>query len=41
MFRGANRFELDQIMDVYARARAFMAQNGNPTQWETTIPRGN
>ena len=38
MFRGANRFELDQIMDIYARARAFMAQNGNPTQWGDTYP---
>ena len=38
MFRGANRFELDQIMDVYARARAFMAQNGNPTQWGDDYP---
>lgn len=38
MFRGANRFELDQIMDVYARARAFMAENGNPTQWGDSYP---
>ena len=38
MFRGANRFELDQIMDMYARARAFMAENGNPTQWGDSYP---
>ena len=38
MFRGANRFELDQIMEVYARARALMAQNGNPTQWGDNYP---
>ena len=38
MFRGANRFELDQIMDIYARARAFMAENGNPTQWGDSYP---
>ena len=38
MFRGANRFELDQIMDVYARARAFMAENGDPTQWKDSYP---
>ena len=38
MFRGANRFELDQIMDIYARARALMAQNGNPTQWGDNYP---
>lgn len=38
MFRGANRFELDQIMEVYARARAFMAENGNPTQWGDSYP---
>lgn len=38
MFRGANRFELDQIMEIYARARAFMTQNGNPTQWGDSYP---
>ena len=38
MFRGANRFELDQIMEVYARAQAFMAENGNPTQWGDHYP---
>ena len=38
MFRGANRFELDQIMDIYARARAFMAENGNPIQWGDSYP---
>ena len=38
MFRGANRFELDQIMEIYARARAFMAQNGNPAQWGDSYP---
>ncbi len=38
MFRGANLFELDEIMDIYARARAFMAQNGNPGQWGDSYP---
>lgn len=26
------------INDIYARARAFMAQSGNPTQWGSTNP---
>ena len=25
--------DLDTLMSVYERARAFMAENGNPTQW--------
>lgn len=25
--------ELDAVMALYARARAFMAENGNPSQW--------
>jgi RimJ/RimL family protein N-acetyltransferase len=38
MFRGANRSELDQIMKVYEHARAVMAENGNPTQWQNGYP---
>ena len=38
MFRGANRFELDQIMEIYARARDFMARHGNPSQWGDSYP---
>ena len=30
--------DLDAVMAVYARARAFMAQTGNPTQWGTDYP---
>ena len=28
--------ELDQVMEIYARARAFMARTGNPRQWGPT-----
>ena len=28
--------DLDRIMQIYARARAFMAQTGNPNQWGPT-----
>ena len=28
--------DLDRIMDIYAYARAFMAQHGNPNQWGVT-----
>lgn len=30
--------ELSRIEEIYAYARAFMAQTGNPTQWGTTHP---
>ena len=30
--------QLPQIMTVYANARQFMAQNGNPDQWGTAYP---
>ena len=36
--RLANRDELDIIMPLYEKARAFMRENGNPTQWGTTEP---
>lgn len=38
MFRGANRTELEQILNVYERARALMAASGNPTQWRENYP---
>lgn len=38
MFRGAVRSDLDQIMQIYARARAAMKDTGNPTQWGSTYP---
>lgn len=31
--RNANITELDRIMEIYATARDFMAQTGNPKQW--------
>lgn len=38
MFRGAARSDLDEILKIYERARAFMAQNGNPGQWGSQNP---
>ena len=33
MIRRAKEEELDEIMEIYAGARKFMAKNGNPHQW--------
>lgn len=30
--------DLDVVMEIYARARAFMAEHGNPDQWGKTNP---
>ncbi len=30
--------ELDKVMAIYARARQFMAEHGNPNQWGTIKP---
>lgn len=30
--------DLPAILDIYARARKFMADNGNPTQWGAEYP---
>ena len=30
--------ELEQVMAIYARARQFMAEHGNPNQWGTVKP---
>ena len=30
--------EIDKVMAIYARARRFMAEHDNPTQWGTTKP---
>ena len=30
--------DLDQILEIYAEARRFMAENGNPTQWNNGYP---
>ena len=38
MFRGAVRSDMDQILKIYAHARAAMAASGNPTQWGDHYP---
>ena len=38
MFRGATRSDLEQIMQIYARARQAMKDSGNPTQWGDSFP---
>lgn len=38
MFRGAVRSDLDQILKIYAHARAAMKEAGNPTQWGDNFP---
>lgn len=30
--------DLDTVMKIYARARSFMADTGNPTQWKDSYP---
>lgn len=39
MIRRAREEELPVIMEIYAKARAFMAENGNPGQWADGYPR--
>lgn len=36
--RPAQQADLDEIEKLYAQARAFMARNGNPTQWQNGYP---
>lgn len=36
--RKANIQEIDSIMEVYKRARTFMAEHQNPNQWGTNRP---
>lgn len=38
MIQQATFSQLSQIMEIYAQARAFMAQTGNPDQWGTAYP---
>lgn len=38
MIEKATFSHLSQIMAIYERARAFMAENGNPDQWGTAYP---
>ena len=30
--------ELDEVMEIYRRAAAFMAESGNPNQWVNGYP---
>lgn len=36
--RKAQPEQLEAIMEIYAYAQKFMAEHGNPTQWETVYP---
>ena len=38
MIRPANRSDLPALEPVYAAARRFMAEHGNPTQWSDRYP---
>lgn len=38
IIRKASESDLPQIMDIYEAARAYMAENGNPTQWTDGYP---
>ena len=38
MIRNAVSSDIDSIMPIYERARRFMAENGNPTQWTGGYP---
>jgi len=38
LFRTAIPEDLPEILGIYARARQFMKENGNPTQWGETYP---
>ena len=38
MIEKATLSQLSRIMEIYARARVFMAQSGNPDQWGTAYP---
>lgn len=36
--RPAQPGDLPALLEIFAHARAFMAQTGNPTQWPATYP---
>jgi len=36
--RLSSPFDSSQILDIYAKARSFMAEQGNPTQWAKGAP---
>ena len=36
--RKATKADFAEIKEIYARARAYMKETGNPTQWKNTYP---
>lgn len=34
----ANETHIPEILEIYVKARKFMKENGNPTQWEEGYP---
>ena len=38
MIRKANLYEIDEILEIYERARNFMRESGNPNQWKSAYP---
>ena len=34
----ANETHIPEILEIYEKARKFMKENGNPTQWEEGYP---
>lgn len=38
MIQKANLSQFSRIMEIYEKARCFMAQTGNPDQWGTAYP---
>lgn len=38
MIRLASEKDVENILEIYKKAREFMAQNGNPTQWGNQYP---
>ena len=39
MIRPAQHSDLPEILNIYATARNFMANNGNPSQWGNSYPK--
>lgn len=39
--RPATQADMREILEIYAQARRFMAENGNPTQWGQSHPAQN
>lgn len=38
LIRKTTAADLDAVMQIYAEAREFMCENGNPTQWKNGTP---